>query len=53
MNQTVECIGCAHQCRPADTDSGHCPECGGETMDLASIYGPDGLHPDPDFKEPS
>lgn len=50
MSSIVECIECAHQCRPQASDAGHCSECGGETMGLDAIYGPNGLHPDPDFK---
>lgn len=48
-DQDVECIECAHQCKRHETDAGHCPECGGETMELDDIYGPNGLYPDPEY----
>ena len=49
-NVTVECTACAWQGDESATDSRYCPSCGGECMDLESIYGPNGLHPDPDWK---
>lgn len=35
---TVECTNCGWQGRFELTDSGGCPECGGEVADLAAIY---------------
>lgn len=47
---TYECTGeCGWQGSRNDTDAGHCPECGAECMDLESIYGPDGISPDPEW----
>lgn len=46
-DETVECIACGWQGREHETDTRHCPSCGGECMSLDAIYGPDGLHPDP------
>jgi hypothetical protein len=48
---TVECIECAWQGDEHLTDTRCCPECGGECMELVDIYGPNGLHPDPEWKQ--
>lgn len=45
---TVECTACGNQHRQHETDSGHCPDCGGECLELSQIYGPDGEALDPD-----
>lgn len=47
----VECSNCAWQGKGIDTDSGYCLQCGGECFDLKDIYGPNGLYPDPEWKE--
>ncbi|UIF90874.1 hypothetical protein [Cupriavidus sp. UYPR2.512] len=47
---TVECLECAWQGDEIHTDTHYCPNCGAECMDLEAIYGPDGLHPDPEWK---
>ncbi len=52
MSDIVECTECAKQCRQFETDAGHCPDCGAETAQLEDIYGPNGTHPDPDWKKP-
>jgi hypothetical protein len=49
MTDLVECIECGEQCKTHETNSGSCTSCGGECWELESIYGKDGLHPDPDF----
>ena len=48
---TVECVECAWQGGEHLTDSRNCPECGGECLELEDIYGPNGLHPDPEWQK--
>ena len=36
---TVECTACAWQGDESLTDARYCPDCGGECVDLAAIYG--------------
>lgn len=51
---TVECTGsCGWQGSVHETDARHCPLCGAECMELESIYGPDGLNPDPEWSKPA
>ena len=38
MSATYECHACSWQGKHHETDASHCPECGGETEDIASIY---------------
>lgn len=45
---TLECTACGNQHRRHETDSGHCPDCDGECLELSQIYGPDGGLIDPD-----
>ncbi|CAG9183823.1 hypothetical protein [Cupriavidus pampae] len=37
--RVVECEACSWQGEHHHTDSGHCPECDGQCLDLAVIYG--------------
>lgn len=38
-DDTVECEECSAQWGSTETDSGHCPDCGGECFELEAIYG--------------
>ncbi len=42
---TVECTACSWQGDASRTDSGHCPDCDSECLQLEQIYGAD--NPDP------
>lgn len=46
MSKTVECTACGEQTKWHATDSGSCKLCGGECLELDSIYSDEGLHPD-------
>lgn len=37
----VECSACGWQGDQSRTDSGHCPQCDGECLQLDKIYGDD------------
>lgn len=39
MSATYECLACSWQGKYHETDSSHCPDCGGETDEVDSLYG--------------